>query len=118
MTLDDYKAKFDWDGSKERRKKGYDRKIGGDKSYLEKKLADWDFEDVLHFFQTSVTNDRRVIDTIRLREVDGQLLDSFTNDEEMSAALNMHLIHVRKFRIKIRQVQELFNAEMDEEEKR
>ena len=59
MSDDDFKKKFDYEGSCERRKK----------SYLEKPLRDWDFQDVLHFFKTSVTNDKKCIDTIRIREV-------------------------------------------------
>ncbi len=58
MTEEDFKIKFDWAGSVEKKKK----------SYLEKPLRDWDFHDVLHFFKTSVTNDKKCIDTIRLRE--------------------------------------------------
>jgi hypothetical protein len=58
MTEEDFRIKFDWAGSLEKKKK----------SYLEKPLREWDYQDVLHFFKTSVTNDKKCIDTIRLRE--------------------------------------------------
>eukprot|EP00960_Hanusia_phi_P011641 340120-Hanusia_phi.AAC.1 len=49
------------------------------------------------------------------REVDGKLLSSM-NDDEMAAALNMALVHVKKFRIKLKRIQEVFSKDMEEEE--
>jgi len=43
--------------------------------------SDWHFKDVLHFFKTSVTNDKACIRTISEREVDGALIQSM-NDKE------------------------------------
>jgi hypothetical protein len=44
-------------------------KTGGKCGYLEKNLRDWAFKDVLDFFQKSVTNDKKCIETITTREV-------------------------------------------------
>ncbi len=46
----------------------YEKKYGK-RPYLQKNLSDWDFKDVLDFFQKSVTNDPKCIDIIRSREV-------------------------------------------------
>ena len=59
MDIEDFKLKFDFEGSK----------LKGKKSYLERPVRTWDFQEVLHFFRTCVTNDKRCIDTIRIREV-------------------------------------------------
>ena len=45
-------------------------------------FPDWHFKDVLHFFRTSVTNEKSCIKTISEREVDGALIASM-NDKEM-----------------------------------
>ena len=60
MTEDDYKIKFDFEGSMIDKKK---------RSYLDKPLKEWNYQEVLHFFMQSVTNDKKCIETIRLREV-------------------------------------------------
>mmetsp|Transcript_36655 Transcript_36655/g.82602 ORF Transcript_36655/g.82602 Transcript_36655/m.82602 type:complete len:237 (-) Transcript_36655:401-1111(-) len=83
--------------------------------FVQKRLEDWHFREVLNFFQTSVTNDKKCIRTIVEREVDGKLLSSM-NDDEMAAALNMALVHVKKFRIKLKRIQEVFSKDMEEEE--
>ncbi len=60
-------------------KRAFEEKYGKDNmGYLQKNLRDWTFKDVLSFFQTCVTNDRKCIETITTREVDGALIDSFT----------------------------------------
>ena len=59
MTKEDFAKKFDYEGSLTNSKR----------SYLDRPLRDWDFQNVLHFFKTSVTNDKKCIDTIRVREV-------------------------------------------------
>ncbi|EKX53385.1 hypothetical protein GUITHDRAFT_101088 [Guillardia theta CCMP2712] len=92
-----------------------DRMIFDKSPFIQKRLEDWHFREVLNFFQTSVTNDKKCIRTIVEREVDGKLLSSM-NDEEMAAALNMSLVHVKKFRIKLKRIQEVFSKDMDEEE--
>ena len=99
-----------------------DRMIFDKSPFIQKRLEDWHFREVLNFFQTrfctpwlalvtdprrSVTNDKKCIRTIVEREVDGKLLSSM-NDEEMAAALNMSLVHVKKFRIKLKRIQEVF----------
>mmetsp|Transcript_55188 Transcript_55188/g.145683 ORF Transcript_55188/g.145683 Transcript_55188/m.145683 type:complete len:172 (+) Transcript_55188:734-1249(+) len=88
----------------------FDEKYGA-RPYLQKNLRDWAFQDVLDFFRRSVTNDRKCIELITTREVDGSIIDKLNDDEEMARTLNMQPIHVRKFRIKMKQVQELFNRE-------
>jgi hypothetical protein len=59
MSKEDFKKKFDYEGSLANSKN----------SYLDKPLREWNFQDLLHFFKTSVTNDKKCIDTIRIREV-------------------------------------------------
>jgi hypothetical protein len=69
----------------------------------------------LHFFKTSVTNDKSCIRTISEREVDGALLQSM-NDKEMEAALALPGIHVKKFKVNLKHIQEVFSSDMDTEE--
>jgi hypothetical protein len=69
---------------------------------------------VLHFFRTSVTNEKSCIRTISEREVDGALIASM-NDKEMEAALSMSAIHVKKFRVKMKRLQEVFAHDMEED---
>jgi len=82
----------------------FDEKYGA-RPYLQKNLRDWAFQDVLDFFRRSVTNDRKCIELITTREVDGSIIDKLNDDEEMARTLNMQPIHVRKFRIKMKQVE-------------
>mmetsp|Transcript_20133 Transcript_20133/g.29534 ORF Transcript_20133/g.29534 Transcript_20133/m.29534 type:complete len:239 (-) Transcript_20133:164-880(-) len=83
--------------------------------YVMKPLQDWHFKDVLHFFKKSVTNDKSCIKTISEREVDGALIASM-NDKEMEAALSLSAIHVKKFRVKLKRLQEVFSHDLEEEE--
>ncbi len=52
--------------------------------YVMKPWQDWHFKDVLHFFKSSVTNEKSCIKIISEREVDGALIASM-NDKEMEA---------------------------------
>ena len=79
------------------------------------RLSDWHFKDVLHFFKASVTNDKACIKTISEREVDGALIASM-NDEEMEAALNISPIHVKKFKVKLKRLEEVFSKTLEDEE--
>lgn len=72
--------------------------------YVMKPLQDWHFKDVLHFFKSSVTNDKACIKIISEREVDGALIASM-NDKEMEAALSLPTIHVKKFKVKLKRLQ-------------